>query len=572
MQSTNSLANLNDSRRSNYGSLASESVESELNTYEVTGEVTTIASDSTRSGQPNIWLIEFALFSNVFLSGFDGTVTASAYQTIGNEFNRVDIASWITTSYLVASTSFQPLYGSFSDVLGRRRCLFFAGTLFGIGCLACAFSTNIYCLNAMRALTGIGGGGLITLSTIVNSDMVPQSKRGLFQAFQNIFLGLGAVLGASVGGLISSSIGWRWCFLLQVPLCVLSLLISHFHVKDQDEYILRVKNGDVEGGFLRLFREIDIPGSVLIVLGLTAQLLYLSLGSSVRTSLSWTHPLLVTLLAASFFFLYLFVIVERTTEAKAIVPKEMTRGLFSFIILTVSFMVGFASYAYLFTLPLFFQIVLGDSAAKAGLRLTIPSFFTPVGGIIMGVLMTKYECLQLLLHFGIILMFFGNALFLFIKKSTPEWLVGLYLVPANMGQGITFPSTLFTFIFGFYKENQASATSTLYLFRSIGSVWGVAGSAGLIQDLVAKNLLRSLKNILDEKELKELIIKINLNTSIVNSLHGEVKHAVIESFDAATKKAHLLSTTLCFLAFLLCIVRDVLQPKTFKQKAELASR
>jgi MFS family permease len=107
--------------------------------------------------------VEVAIFSNVFLAGFDGTVTASSYAVISSEFMSSNLASWITTSYLVTSTALQPLYGRFSDIFGRRVCLFVATTLFGLGCLGCALSPDLVTLNLMRALTGIGGGGLMTM-------------------------------------------------------------------------------------------------------------------------------------------------------------------------------------------------------------------------------------------------------------------------------------------------------------------------------------------------------------------------------------------------------------------------
>lgn len=507
---------------------------------------------------PNLWIIEAALFSNVLLSGFDGTVTASTYQTIGNEFNRMNISSWITTAYLITSTSFQPLYGSFSDALGRRNCLFFANATFTIGCLACGLSTNIYLLSFMRALTGVGGGGLITLSTIVNSDIIPSSKRGMFQAFQNLLLGLGAICGASFGGSIASTIGWRWCFFIQVPISVMSSLVMSYYVPNQKEYqeiSLSPKN---------VFKHIDVTGSIFIIIGLTLQLLYLTFGCSTNSK-SWTSPSLLMLLSASAVVLIVFVIHEEKTTARPIIPIELIKGSFSFIVLSISVLVGFASYAYLFTLPLFFQIVLGDSTAKAGLRLTIPSLFTPVGSLITGICMSKYGCLRLLLYVGIFLMFLGNFLFLFIEQSTPSWLISLYLVPANLGQGITFPTTLFTFIFAFSKSHQATATSTLYLFRSIGSVWGVAISTGVIQISFAKYLRLNLKDILDEDVINELIIKINANSSYIKTLHGEVEKAVIKSFDAGTKKAHLLSTLLSLLALIFCILKDTLKIRNTRE-------
>lgn len=525
--------------------------------------------DIKLSDIPNLWIIEAALFTNVFLSGFDGTVTASTYQTIGNEFNHMNISSWITTAYLITSTSFQPLYGSFSDALGRRNCLFFANTSFTIGCLACGLSPNIVVLSFMRALTGIGGGGLITLSTIVNSDMIPSSKRGIFQAFQNLLLGLGAICGASFGGSIASSIGWRWCFFVQVPICITSSLIMSSYVPNQKEY------EDREIGFLfhpkKILKDIDVTGSVFIIIGLTLQLLYLSLGSS-KVGVSWTSPSVLPLLFASGIILVLFVYNEAKTSARAIIPLELVRSSFSFVVLTISILVGFASYAYLFTLPLFFQIVLGDSTAKAGLRLTIPSLFTPVGGLITGICMSRYNCLQILLYAGVFLMALGNFLFLFIEKDSPNWLVGLFLIPANLGQGITFPATLFTFIFAFPKSRQATATSTLYLFRSIGSVWGVAMSTGVIQLYFGKSLRSNLKGLLDEDKINELVTKITSNSSYIGKLHGELKDIVIDCFDTSTKKAHLLSTILSLLALAFCVIKEFLKKPKIEQEETYCER
>lgn len=124
---------------------------------------------------------------------------------------------------------------------------------------------------------------------------------------------------------------------------------------------------------------------------------------------------------------------------------------------------------------------------------------------------------------------------------------------------MTFPTTLFTFIFAFSKTKQATATSTLYLFRSIGSVWGVAISAGIIQLYFAKYLRFNLRDLLDEDTINKLIIKLNANSSYINSLHGEVKGAVIKSFDGATKNAHIMSTSLSLLALLFCVVKDMLR-------------
>jgi len=112
---------------------------------------------------PGFFWIQLAIMSNVFLSGFDGTITASTYAVISSEFNAANIASWLTTSYLITSTAFQPLYGRVSDIIGRRICFFISTTTFAVGCVGCGLATDIFLLNCMRALTGLGGGGLMTM-------------------------------------------------------------------------------------------------------------------------------------------------------------------------------------------------------------------------------------------------------------------------------------------------------------------------------------------------------------------------------------------------------------------------
>jgi MFS family permease len=178
------------------------------------------------SPPPHFYYIELAIFANVFLYGFDGTITAATYAVISSDFDAANTASWLTTSYLVTSTAFQPLYGRFSDIFGRRACFFVSTVAFAAGCLGCGFAGNVVVVNCMRALTGFGGGGLMTMgmfcdimvkrnivltrcqATIVNSDMIPFRKRGMYQALQNSMFGFGAICGASFGGSIADSIGW----------------------------------------------------------------------------------------------------------------------------------------------------------------------------------------------------------------------------------------------------------------------------------------------------------------------------------------------------------------------------
>lgn len=112
----------------------------------------------------------------MFLSGFDGTITASTYAAISSDFNAANNAAWLTTSYLITSTAFQPLYGRFSDMFGRRICFFISTVTFMIGCFGCSVAETMLTLIVMRAVTGFGGGGLITMGKFASCSANPEAS------------------------------------------------------------------------------------------------------------------------------------------------------------------------------------------------------------------------------------------------------------------------------------------------------------------------------------------------------------------------------------------------------------
>lgn len=112
-------------------------------------------------------------------------------------------------------------------------------------------------LKFARALAGIGGGGLLTMSTVILSDLIPSHKRGIYQAMNNLTMGVGATLGASLGGIIADNFGWRWAFFLQHPFAVFGILLGFLFISSPQS--------PTYGSDLR---QIDCLGSSLLVVGL----------------------------------------------------------------------------------------------------------------------------------------------------------------------------------------------------------------------------------------------------------------------------------------------------------------
>ncbi|KAI1499953.1 major facilitator superfamily domain-containing protein [Biscogniauxia marginata] len=433
--------------------------------------------------------IEVAIMSNVFLYGFDGTITAATYAVISSEFDATNTASWLTTSYLVTSTAFQPLYGRVSDIFGRRICFFISTITFALGCLGCGLAHDIVLLNCMRALTGFGGGGLMTMATIVNSDMIPFQKRGMYQALQNGMFGFGAICGASFGGSIADNIGWRWCFLLQVPISIVALFLGWVVIKNPRSDLIESR------GLKAIWQKVDFSGALLLVVAISVQLIGLSLGGN---ELPWDSPWVIGSLVGSLILLSLFLLVEAKTTSIPVIPLRMLRGKLPVAIQLANVCAGLSAYAYLFMLPLFFQVVLLDSATTAGARLAIPSLATPIGGLIAGFVMSRWGKLITLVRIGAVLMAIGNALVTSLGFVDANWKYYVYIFPANLGQGIIYPGILFTSLATFEHADHAVSASTVYLIRSLGSVWGVSITSAIVQTTLSTRLPDALSDVPDK--------------------------------------------------------------------------
>lgn len=169
--------------------------------------------------------------------------------------------------------------------------------------------------------------------------MIPFKQRGMYQAMQNILVGFGAVLGASLGGMIAESIGWRWCFLLQVPVSVLALVVGYL-VLENPPCIVPVL--DPKHPFLSAMQRLDLSGATVLVIGLGAQLLGLSLGGN---DYPWGSAVVIGSLVGSVVLLLVFVKIEATTKAIPMIPLHLLQGWQPIAVQLTNVFSGMAAYA-----------------------------------------------------------------------------------------------------------------------------------------------------------------------------------------------------------------------------------
>lgn len=166
--------------------------------------------------------------------------------------------------------------------------------------------------------------------------MIPFRKRGMYQALQNGVFGFGAICGASFGGTIAEHIGWRWCFLLQVPLSVAAFICGWIVLADQPGAF------SLDDGLSTVWKRIDFSGAFLLVCAISIQLVGLSLGGN---ELPWSSPWVILALVGSTILFGVFLRVEAKTTAMPVIPLRMLKGRLPVATQIANVLAGLAAYA-----------------------------------------------------------------------------------------------------------------------------------------------------------------------------------------------------------------------------------
>ncbi|TKA32568.1 hypothetical protein B0A50_01676 [Salinomyces thailandicus] len=469
-----------------------------------------------------------ALSIGVFLSAADQTIIVSSYGKIGSELQALNRTSWIATAYFLTLTSFQPLYGKLSDIFGRKACALFAYVVFALGCLACGLSQDMTQLIAARAFAGIGGGGMTTVVSILLSDIVPLRERGKWQGYTNIVYAAGASSGAPLGGILADYIGWRWAFLGQAPLCLVAFIAVAF--------ALHLPKSDDEVDWKKKLGRVDFLGAFILLGAVSTLCLALDRGSNV----SWKATITVVSISVSIPLFLAFLVVEMKIAKEPFAPGHIifNRSMVACYLCNFFSLGGWL--AAMFFLPLYFQAVDDLSATGAGVRL-IPGMIASVSGSLSGgYYMQKTGKYYWATVWAYTELAIGMTIIFLCSGVATQSLIGIEigLVVAGFGNGIGITTTLIGLISNATREDQAVATACSYLFRSLGSVFGVSISATVANQALRKTLADELPSLgLSEEKALELAEKVRQSLETLRELEPKVRAIVVDSYSKSTNAA-----------------------------------
>ncbi|KAL9111359.1 MAG: hypothetical protein Q9227_004236 [Pyrenula ochraceoflavens] len=412
----------------------------------------------------------------ILMVSLDGTIISVGLPSIARALHGSGVeAFWAGTSFLLASTVFQPTFASLSNIFGRIPLMITALTFFLAGAVVAALSNNFTLLLLGRTLQGIGGGGMQSLTEVVVTDLVPLRVRSKYFAIISASWSLGSVSGPIVGGAFTEDVSWRWMFYVNLPFIGIALVVVPL--------TLRLKS--LPASIATKLHRVDFLGMVLFTASMTSFLIPVTWAGVQYAWLSWHTlvPLFVGLGGLVLFLLY-----EAYLAPEPLVPLSIFRNRTSCIAYLAETAQGICMWCILYYLPLYFEASKSYSPVSAGLGILPLTVTLAPAAVIMGLVIARTGKYYLANLIGWAIGATGLGLMTLMDPSIATWKWVVFMVFAGIGQGILVQSLRLTIQAASNNKNVASAAALYVFFRCLGQTLGVAIGGVTFQNEVKERL------------------------------------------------------------------------------------
>jgi MFS transporter, DHA2 family, multidrug resistance protein len=408
----------------------------------------------------NPWIIALTVTLATFMEVLDTSVANVALPHIAGSLSAgQDESTWVLTSYLVSNAIILPMSGWFSQLIGRKRFYMSCVALFTISSCLCGFAPSLSSLIFFRVLQGVGGGGLQPSEQAILADTFPPKQRGMAFAVYGMAVVLAPAIGPTLGGWITDNFSWRWIFFINIPVGIVSLLLTNRLISDPPYMKDQKKKG---------FR-VDYIGLGLLALGLGSLQVVLDKGQ--RDDWFGSHFIVVMTTIAV--VALISVIVWEWRHKDPIIDLHLFKDRSFAIGNMLMFMVGFALLSSTVLIPLFLQTMMGYTAQEAGLALMPGGIAIIMSMPLVGYLLGHYDA-RILLLFGLTVV--GLSLFHMTSFDVQIDFRTVATARVFQAMGLAFLFVpINTAAYAFLPKNKNNAASGLInLARNIGGSVGIS--------------------------------------------------------------------------------------------------
>lgn len=491
----------------------------------------------------NVILIFITLMLTMLLASLSQMVFSSALPTIVGELNGVEHMTWVITAYMLASTITMPVYGKLSDLLGRKPLLIAAILLFITGSFFGAMASSMNWLIVARVIQGLGGGGLMILSQTTVADIFPPRTRGKYMGIMGGVFAVSSIAGPLLGGWMTESLGWRWAFLINIPLGILAIIavITLMHLPKK-VHAVRPK--------------IDYTGMVVLAATTTAIILTSTWGGSVY---AWNSLQIIGLIVGAIVGIGLFIWNELKAK-EPIIPMYLFKEK-NFVMVTIAGMlVSVAMFGAIGYMPTYFQMAVGASATKAGLLMAPMMVAMLLTSVISGNIVSKTGKYKLFPILGAAILIVGLGLLSTVTIVTPIIWICAFMAIIGIGLGASMQILTLIVQNTFSHKLVGTATAANNYFRQVGSSLGSA--------IVGTIFAGRLAQLISEKFPQGMGDSANvgsLTPHLLASLPDAIRTPIVESYNGALIPifAYLIP-----LAAIACVVLFFVKEKALAEEIE----
>jgi MFS transporter, DHA2 family, multidrug resistance protein len=409
----------------------------------------------------NPWLIAITVMLAAFMEVLDTSVANVALPHIaGNLSSSVDETTWVLTAYLVSNAIVLPLSGVFSGLFGRKRFYMVCVVIFTLSSMLCGLAPTLGSLILFRTLQGLGGGALQPVAQAILVGSFPLNKRGMAMAVYGMGVMSAPIIGPTLGGWITDNFSWRWIFLINIPVGVISVLLTSALIFDPP-YLERKRP--------RQGLHADYIGLGLLATGLGFLEIVLDEGQRrdwLSSDLIVTSAIIGGLALVSVTFWEL-------RQSDPIIQLKLFHDRNFLLSTTIMFVVGFVLYASIMLLPLMLQTLLGYTALESGLVMSPGGVAIILAMPAVGFLLSRCDARWL-----VILGLFISAMGLFqmshFNLDLDFHTAMMARIVQSAGLGVLFvPINTLGFAY-VPKEKTDYASGIINLARNIGGSSGIA--------------------------------------------------------------------------------------------------
>jgi EmrB/QacA subfamily drug resistance transporter len=400
----------------------------------------------------------------ILLVALDQTVVIPALPAISIELGAYSQLSWIVAAYLITSTVSTPIYSKFSDIYGRRRLLIVCIALFILTSILCAVAQSLSQLIWFRALQGLGGGGLMALTQAAIADVMSPRERGRYQGYISAVWALTSVGGPLVGGFMAQTFSWRLIFWINLPVGVVAMWACHNGLRRLSVPRLSSKP------------KLDVMGMLLLSGSLSLLLLALGWGGDVYPWGSYQILSLVGLGIA----LFLLLILQEVLAKDPLLPPSVFASKSYVTNVIVSTLTSLLMFMCLFTVPLYFQLARGATAAQSGFYLA-PLLLSSAAGNIFGSRYAKrFGTLRGELRIAGFLSCTGFVLLAALPLDAPVWAILGAMIITGLGIGSSFIGSIIGGQNALSARDTGAGTGALLVLRAVGGASGSSLAGAII--------------------------------------------------------------------------------------------